>query len=44
MKDLLVVLDYYLDYEFDNVENCRVHRIVQQLSGTINELEDAIED
>lgn len=44
MKDLLTVLDYYLNYEFDNGENCRVHKVVQKLAGTINELEEAIKD
>jgi len=42
MGDLLTVVDYYLDYEADNRESCKVHKKVKSLAGTIGEMEKSL--
>lgn len=41
-KDLIAVLDYYLDYESENEENCKEHKKVKSLAQLISTIEEAI--
>lgn len=43
MRDLIKVVDYYLNYEADNFESCKVHKKVRALAGTIDEMEKSLE-
>jgi hypothetical protein len=42
MENLLKVIHYYLNYEYDNEDNCKIHTATQRLAGTIKEFEDVI--